>query len=71
MIVKVQISLAQTAAKRRVLIYNKARSVQWEDEASTEILKIMNGKAKAFFKATIRKSDRKLMLGNETDWQSW
>jgi hypothetical protein len=71
MIVKVQVSLATTEPKRRVLVYNRSRSVQWEDEASADILKVMNGKAKAFFHATVSKKTKRLEIGAETDWQDW
>lgn len=54
MIVKMQLSLRTTAEKRQVLIYNEARTVEWQGDASEEILKAMGDRDKAFFSARMR-----------------
>lgn len=69
MIVKVQVSLASSLNSQQILIYNKSRSVMTQQDASEEIIKLMDGCFKAFFHAHI--DDKMIILDKEAKWQSW
>lgn len=54
MIVKVQLHLETNiipTPKRLVLIYNQRRTIFFEDEASEEIISIMDGSPKKYFES--------------------
>lgn len=69
-IVKVQVSLfASKGIPQQVLIYNRERDIQWQGEASKEILELMKGENKKYFYATL--VDTKINLSHEADWQKW
>ena len=70
MIVKIQISLATSADKSRVLVYNEDRSIRWEDKAPEAVLILMNGAPKRFFHADVDK-DGRLILDSEAPEQEW
>lgn len=69
MIVKVQVSLASSYDKKRVLIYNEDRTVEYEQEADQAILDIMDGAPKKYFNAHMEKT--LLVIDEEVDPQSW
>jgi hypothetical protein len=70
MIVKVQIAIAGNAPKPMALIYNKGRSIMYETEASSEILKLMAGEVKKYFNAS-PVGDGKVKLESEANTQPW
>lgn len=78
MIVKVQISVGSSDGKKHMLIYNKDKSVMYEDEATDQVLKLMNGRPKLFFEAEViphpqnwLKGEKVVNIIKETEWQKW
>lgn len=69
-IVKVQLSLATNHAKQQVLVYNKDRSIFWQDTAGEEIIATMAGRPKAFFEAT-RNKKGVIEIGAEVSDPGW
>lgn len=69
MIIKVQISLFTSEGSPQALFYNKRKSVVYQETASLELLAIMNGRTKAFFKAIVVNS--KLGIGEEVPDPGW
>jgi hypothetical protein len=53
MLVKVQLSLASSDGVRRVLIYNRDRSVRVEGEIGDELVAKLGGRNKVFCNASI------------------
>lgn len=51
-VVKIQQSLAGNNGKR-MLAYNKDRSISFEDTLSKEVKELLNGRPKAYFNAAI------------------
>ena len=70
MIVKVQLSLHTTQERRRVLVYNEDRSVWYEADASQEVINLLAGEPKTYFKAHLDK-DKKLILDGKAPDQIW
>lgn len=70
MIVKVQISIATTHPNRRVLIYNKDRSITYEADVTDEVLALVEGLPKTYFKAHLDRY-KKLVLDERTKDQDW
>ncbi len=72
MIVKLQISLATTHPKRRMLITCKGgRAFEpYEADATAEILAVMDGQKKAFFHAEIDAAGR-IVIGAPALEQDW
>ena len=75
MIVKVQISQFNSQGITSMYIYNEDRSVEYEGEATEDILTIMNGSPKGFFKATLTKDKKgkgqRIKIIEKADWQNW
>lgn len=76
MIVKVQISIVTNMSKASMLIYNYNRSIMYEGEATTEILKLMGEEKKKYFKASLikdpnSKGSKRIQLDSEVAKQSW
>lgn len=69
MIVKVQISIFTNEAKRQILIYNEDRSVNYQEDADKDTIKLMDGELKKYFKATIK--GKIIHLGKEVGEQEW
>jgi hypothetical protein len=69
MVVKVQVSLFTTEAKRQVLIYDESREHRFEGDASEDVLKLMGRDPKAFFNATLKGTT--FVLGKRTSWRDW
>lgn len=68
-IVKVQISLMTTDPKPQALLYNRDRSLFYQEEATPELIKRMNSNNKLFFFAHI--VEGKFKLGKYAPWQNW
>lgn len=69
-IVKVQRSLATTAATPRMLVYDETREIYYESELTPEVDRLLAGRAKAYFEYTID-ADNKVRLGREAPTQNW
>jgi hypothetical protein len=60
-----------------MLICNKKRTVEYEDEAPPELIKIMAGEPKKFFHAEMVPDDRPgvkgqlIQFGDPAPWQEW
>lgn len=70
MIVKVQLSLATTKGKRQVLVYNKKRTIEYEDDASPELINLLGDQPKAFFHAYVDE-DNVIRIQKPAEWQDW
>lgn len=70
MIVKVQISIATSLPRRRLLIYNEDRSIMYEDDATDEVIKLVGDYPKAYFKAHLDKQ-KKIVLDERAGDQDW
>lgn len=76
MIVKVQLSLASSDGKQQMLIYNKDRSINYQAEATPEVIKVMKKEDKQFFHARLdadkdAPGGKRVALICVTDWQKW
>lgn len=69
-VVKVQLSLASTASKRQVLIYNEDRTVYQQGIAGEDILETMGVRSKAFFLAT-HEDNGSIVIGSEVPDPHW
>lgn len=69
-IVKVQRSLASSDGADTILIYDFDENVSAEFEATDDILKMLDGRVKAFFYAHLDK-DGGLVLDGIAPWQGW
>lgn len=69
MIVKVQLSITSTEAKRQVLVYDESRKYRYEAEATKEIEKMMKGRLKAYFAA--RMNGTQIEILDEVQQQNW
>lgn len=69
MIVKVQLSIITSEKNRRVLIYNEDRTIEYETDASKEIVDLMRGDLKAFFHASMVETE--ISLNQRAEWQEW
>jgi len=67
MILKLQISLSP--GDNKMLIYNKDRSIFYEDDATDDVVKLAAGRKKLFVKAKL--VDTKLEINGEAPWQDW
>jgi len=67
MILKLQISLSP--GDDRMLIYNKDRSIFYEDIATEDVVKLAAGRKKIFVKGKL--VDTKLEIEGEAPWQDW
>jgi len=52
-----------------MLIYNKDRSIFYEDDATDDVVKLAAGRKKLFVKAKL--VDTKLEINGEAPWQDW
>ncbi len=68
-IVKVQLSQYTTDNKQRMLIYDEKRIWQLECQAPEKIIKILNGRPKAYFNAQLIRGE--LVLEGEVSTQNW
>lgn len=68
MVIKVQISLSK--GPKKVLLYNEDKSVVWEGLASKDLRRLMCGRSKAFFHASIDKNGL-VQINEEADEQDW
>ena len=70
MIIKVQVSLFTTEAKQQVFMYNQSRDLEWQCDATPELLALMAGEPKKFFNAHWTKV-RGFRIIDEAPWQDW
>jgi len=70
MIVKVQLSITSSDGIQKVLIYDKSKSIMYQEDANQDIIGKMDGEVKKFFNARINKKGI-LELINPTDFQDW
>lgn len=75
MIIKVQISEFSSNGKSMMLIYNKDRSIRYEEKATKDILTIMQNEQKRFFYAKIITKkipiSRTIQILGIAPWQEW
>lgn len=69
MIVKVQLPLAETGHPL-ALVYNQTRDVERLLIISTDLMRAMEGRNKAFFFASLAAGGR-LKIGKPAPWQEW
>jgi hypothetical protein len=69
-IIKLQVSIYTTESKSQVLIYNKDRSIFYQEDITPEIEDLMDGDKKAYFEAHIDETN-KLVLDKQIDEQNW
>ncbi len=70
MVVKVQLSLATSAAKRRVLVYNRSHSVMWEGDLTPEVERLTKGEPKSFWHAHLN-AKKEISLDRKAEWREW
>lgn len=70
MIIKLQISQFCSEGSASMLAYNESREYTYQSKASEEVLKLMRGRPKAFFYATLDK-ELKFVVEEEAPWQNW
>lgn len=70
MIVKVQVSLASHIISQMVLVYDQKRKVEYQEEATPEILNKLNNEVKSFWYAD-RIEEGKVKLISKAPWQDW
>jgi len=75
MIVKVQLSQFDSGGRKRMLVYNEDRSVRYEEDATKEILSVMQNEQKRFFHAKVvtkkKPPSRTIQIESVAPWQSW
>jgi hypothetical protein len=69
MIVKVQVSIVTTFPTPRVLVYNKDRSFTYEGGINADMIKVLAGRPKAYFKAKM--TPEGLEIDEEVPAQDW
>ena len=67
---KIQVSLATNMPTPMVLAYNKNRNIEGQFPVTDEILKLMDGRFKAFFACRVR-PDGKLEVIAEVEDPGW
>lgn len=76
MIIKVQIRQFDSKDRTMMLAYNEDRSIEFEGEATKDVIKKMKNEPKKFFHAdTIpdpnKKNAKRIVILNEAKWQNW
>lgn len=69
-IVKVQLSIVTTAARRQALIYTENRSLFIERDASAELIERMGDRLKVYFEA-VTDDDGEVFLIREVENPGW
>ena len=69
MIVKVQRSLEITATKAQMLIYDKTRKHQYQNDLTEEVKQLLGDRLKAYFNAELK--NKNFILGEEVPIQNW
>lgn len=69
-IVKLQISFATTEAKPQALVYDEARSFEFQCDATPEMEALMAGRLKAYFWCRLS-ADAQLGFVREAEAQPW
>jgi len=70
-IVKVQLSLATNAEKQQMMIYTEDRQHRHEGDADSQMVKIMEGRSKAYFYALVPTTAGYIELLKEAPDQDW
>lgn len=75
MIIKIQISQFDSEGRSIMLVYNKDRSVMYEEEATKDILTVMQGEPKRFFNAKVitnkKPYSRVIQINGVAPYQNW
>ena len=75
MIVKVQLSQFDSEGRKMMLVYNKDRSIMYEDYATVGIIDVMQKELKKFFNAKIvtkkKPPSRTIQIESIAPYQSW
>lgn len=75
MIVKVQLSQFDSEGRSMMLVYNQDKSVRYEEEATREIIAVMQNEQKRFFHAKIvtkkKPPSRTIQIEGVAPWQTW
>lgn len=70
MIVKVQVSMHDSLGRKRVLVYDEAKTFSFEGDLDPDTELLLGGRAKAFFHARID-GQKRIALGEGAPWQPW
>lgn len=70
MVVKIQQSLHSSDNQKWLLIYDEERNHHAQIEATEDVLKLLNGRPKAYFEAQINK-DKMLVIEKEVPNPGW
>lgn len=75
MIVKVQLSQFDSEGRSMMLIYNEDRTIRYEEQATKEIVTLMQGEQKRFFHAKVvtkkKPFSRTIQIEEVAPWQTW
>lgn len=71
LIVKVQVPIATNEPTAMAMVYNKSRDFQVFMEITPELMKAMDGRFKAFFKAHYDQQNNNTILEAEAPQQNW
>lgn len=71
MIVKVQLPLSTNEPEPLALVYNENRKYDVFMRITPDLIKVMEGRPKAFFHATYDKVANNTILGKEAPHQPW
>lgn len=69
-IVKVQLSVFSGEKYRQVMMYDKDHSFVYQDNASQEIVDVMNDEFKKYFYYEIDENNQ-IVIREEAPWQDW
>jgi len=70
MVFKVQISLASSDNKRHLLIYNKGKSILYQQELTKELEKSLGTEIKAFWFGYVS-AEKRIVLTSKAPMQDW
>lgn len=70
-IFKIQIPLEANVDNPPLLVYNKDRSVFVHMNPTDEIIRVMKGRPKAFFRCEFNRENQTLFIHEETFYQEW
>lgn len=75
MIVKVQLSQFDSEGRKMMLVYNQDKSIRYEEQATDDIITVMQNGHKRFFHAKIvtkkKPPSRTIQIEGVAPWQTW
>ena len=75
MIVKVQVSQFDSEGRKMMLVYNQDKSVIYEEEATENVLAVMQNEQKRFFNAKVvtkkKPASKTIQIESVAPWQKW